>query len=81
VRLLAGLVAALVQSTAALGSETLTCSTSFQGYVICTGPGGATSTECERDGMRFVQDSDGNRWTTSHWRDGDITTVTPSPER
>ena len=25
--------------------------------------------------MRFGQDSDGNRWTTSRWRDGEITTV------
>jgi hypothetical protein len=25
--------------------------------------------------MRFGQDSDGNRWTTSRWRDIDTTTV------
>ena len=28
-----------------------------------------------------VQDSDGNRWSTSRWRDGEITTVTPGRER
>jgi hypothetical protein len=50
-------------------AETLTCVTSFQGYRICSGPGGYRSTEWERDGMRFGEDSDGNRWTTSRWRD------------
>ena len=32
-----------------------------------------------RDGIRFGQDSDGNRWTTSHWNGFDTTTVTPGP--
>ena len=53
--------AALASITPAL-AETLTCATSFQGYRICPGPGGYRSTEWERDGMRFGEDSDGNRW-------------------
>ena len=44
--------AALIQSTAALG-ETLTCSTSFQGYRVCQDSQGYRSTEWDRDGMRF----------------------------
>jgi hypothetical protein len=32
-------------------------------------------------GVTFGQDSDGNRWTTSRWRDTDITTVEPRPEQ
>ena len=35
--------------------------------------------EWEREGMTFGQDSDGNCWTTSRWRGGDIETVTPAP--
>ena len=33
-------VAALIQSSGALGSETLYCSTTLQGYKICSGPSG-----------------------------------------
>ena len=76
-RLLAALIAVLSQSTATLGSETLTCSTSFQGYRICSSPDGYTSTEWEWQDRTIGQDSDGNRWTTSRWRDTTITTVTP----
>ena len=57
------------------------CSTSFQGYRICTGPNGRSSTEWEWQGMTFGQDSDGDRWTTSHWQGITTTTVTPAPER
>ena len=71
---------AVLRSASAAGSETLYCSTSFQGYKICSPPDGYTSTEWSRDGMRFGQDSDGNRWTTKRWRDGTITTITP-PQR
>jgi hypothetical protein len=52
----------------------------FSGYRICSGRGGYRSTEWERDGMRFGEDSDGNRWTTSRWRDMETTTVRP-PDR
>ena len=40
-------------------AETLTCSTSFQGYRVCQGPGGFRSTEWEWQGMRLGEDSDG----------------------
>ena len=84
-RLLAGLVAALVlvavQGSGALDAEMLYCSTSFQGYTVCSSPGGYRSTEWKWRDRVIGQDSDGNRWTTSKWRDGDtITTGTP-PER
>jgi hypothetical protein len=32
-------------------AQTLTCSTSFQGYRVCQDPDGYRSTEWERDGM------------------------------
>jgi hypothetical protein len=72
--------AAVVAIVAALSpalAETLACSTSFQGYPICQGPGGYRSTETPWQGMTIGQDSDGARWTTSRWRDIDITTVEP----
>ena len=56
------------------------CSTSFQGYRICTSPDGRSSTEWEWQGMTVGQDSDGNRWTTSRWQGITTTTVTPTPE-
>jgi hypothetical protein len=56
-------------------AETVYCSTSFQGYRICSGPGGYRSTEWDRDGMLFEEDSDGNRWTTSRWQGLETTTV------
>lgn len=52
----------------------------FQGYRICTSPDGRTSAEWEWQGMRLGQNSDGDRWTTTPWRDNTITTVTPAPE-
>jgi hypothetical protein len=58
-------------------AETLACSTSFQGYRVCSGPGGYRSTETQWQGMTIGQDSDGSRWTTSRWRDTDITTFKP----
>jgi hypothetical protein len=76
-RLLAGLVAVVVQSAGPLGAETLTCSVSFQGYTVCQGPDGYRSTEWKWQDRTIGQDSDDNRWTTSPWRDGTITTATP----
>jgi hypothetical protein len=63
------MLAALALSAAVLGSaptfaETLYCSTR-QGIRTCSSPDGYRSTERSRDGMRFGQDSDGYRWTTS----------------
>jgi hypothetical protein len=40
----------------------VTCSTAFQGFRVSSGPTAIHSTEWGRDGMRFGQDSDGNRW-------------------
>ena len=40
-----------------------------RGYRVCQDSQGYRSTEWDRDGMRFGQDSDGDRWTTSRWRD------------
>jgi hypothetical protein len=62
-------------------AQTLTCSTSFQGYRVCQGPDGYRSTEWDRDGMRFGDDNRGDRWSTSRWQDREITTVTPRQER
>jgi hypothetical protein len=58
-------------------AETLYCSTSFQGYRVCQGANGYRSFENNWQGMTIGQDSDGRRWTTSPWRDGGITTITP----
>jgi hypothetical protein len=66
--------AALTQSSGTLG-ETLTCSTSFQGYRVCQGSDGYRSTEWDRGGMRIGQDNQGDRWTTLRWRDIETTTV------
>jgi hypothetical protein len=43
--------AVLVQSTATLDAETLTCSTSSQGYRICQDQHGHRCIEWERDGL------------------------------
>ena len=73
---LALITAALIQSIATLDAQTLTCST-WQGITTCQGPGGYRSTEWDRDGMRFGQDNQGDRWTTSRWQGIETTTVTP----
>jgi hypothetical protein len=61
----------------ALAGEPVTCSTSFQGYRVCSGPGGYRSVETPWQGMTIGLDSDGNRWTTSRWQGVDTTTVEP----
>ncbi len=53
------------------------CTTSFQGYRVCSSPDGYSSTEWQWQDQTIGQDSEGNHWTSSRWRDGDITTVTP----
>jgi hypothetical protein len=73
--LIASLVSALAASPAL--AQTVTCTTSFQGYRICDDGHGHSTTEWERDGMRFGEDNQGNRWTTSRWQGIDTTTVTP----
>jgi hypothetical protein len=76
--IIASMLAALAHSPTF--AETLYCST-WQGIRTCSSPDGYRSTEWSRDGMRFGQDSDGYRWTTSRWRDTTITTLKPPPER
>ena len=68
--------AALIQSTAALDSQTLTCSM-WQQITTCQDSHGYRSTEWDRDGMTIGQDSDGRRWTTSRWQGIETTTVEP----
>ena len=58
-------------------AETLTCSTTFQNYRVCSAPGGYTSTEMPWQGMIIGQDNQGDRWTTSRWQGVDTTTVEP----
>ena len=77
----AAIIAAAFAVAAHADAETLTCSTSFQGYTVCDDGHGYRSTEWQWQGMTIGRDSDGSRWTTSRWRDGDITTVTPAPDR
>ena len=69
------LAAALMAGAAQ--AQTVNCSTSFQGYRVCQNSQGYRSTEWDRDGMRFGQDNQGNRWTTSRWQGIETTTVEP----
>ena len=64
----------LVQSGAALDAETLYCST-WNGVRTCSSPGGYVTHESTWPGVTSGQDSDGNRWRTSRWRDFTTTTV------
>jgi hypothetical protein len=70
-------VAVLTHGSAPVGSETLMCSTSFQGIRVCTGAGGYVSHEWEWQGRTIGDDSDGRHWMTSQWRGGTITTIAP----
>jgi hypothetical protein len=72
--------AALTQSSGALDSQTLTCST-WQQITTCQGPGGYVSHELHWQDRTIGDDNQGDRWSTSRWNGIDITTVEPSPER
>jgi hypothetical protein len=61
----------------ALADESLTCSASFQGYRVCSGPGGYRSTETPWQGMTIGQDNRGGRWSTSRRQGFETTTVEP----
>jgi hypothetical protein len=65
-------VAVLTQSTATLGSETLTCST-WQGMRTCQDAYGYVSHETEWQGRTNGWDNRGDTWSTSRWRDTDNT--------
>jgi hypothetical protein len=62
-------------------ADTIYCSTSFQGYTVCNGPDGYRSMEWRWQDRVIGDDNRGNQWSTSRWRDGEITTVTPGPDR
>ena len=76
-RLCAAILVIVAAYGSALAAEPVTCSTSFQGYRVCQGPGSPTSTEWRWQGMTIGQDSDGSRWTTSRRQGVDTTTVEP----
>jgi hypothetical protein len=78
-KLCAAILVMIAASPALAG--TLTCSTSFQGYRVCSGPGGYRSTETPWQGMTIGQDNRGARWTTSCWQGFDTTTIEPGPGR
>jgi hypothetical protein len=63
---------ALASITPAL-AETLICST-WQGIRTCSGPDGYVSHESTSNGITTGDDNQGNRWTTSRWRDIETTT-------
>ena len=77
----AAIIAAALTVAAHADAETQTCSTSFQGYTGCQGPDGYRSTEWKWQDRTIGQNSDGGRWSTSRWRDGEIITVAPGPDR
>jgi hypothetical protein len=69
------LAIALAHSTAAMG-QTLTCST-WQGVRTCQDAHGYVSHETEWMGRTNGWDNQGDRWSTSRWRDFTTTTVEP----
>jgi hypothetical protein len=56
-------------------AQTVTCSTSFQGYQTCQSPQGYRATTWERDGMAFGEDSEGNQWSASRWNGRETLTI------
>ena len=71
----APVIAALIGVSPAL-AQPLMCST-WQQIATCQGPGGYVSHEWDRGGMRFGDDNQGDRWSTSRWQGIETTTVTP----
>jgi hypothetical protein len=57
-------------------ADPLYCST-WQQITTCSSPDGYVSHESQWQGVTSGDDNQGNRWTTSRWRDTTITTVTP----
>jgi hypothetical protein len=70
----------MIRSAGFAVAVVLTCST-WQGIRTCSSPDGYVSHETEWQGLTTGDDNQGNRWTTSRWRDFTTTTVTPPPER
>ena len=59
------MVVALSQAPLLWDGQTLVC-TEWQQITTCLGPGGYVSHEWDRDGMRFGDDNQGDRWTVSY---------------
>ena len=57
-------------------AETITCST-WQDIRTCTSPDGYVSHENTWQGVTTGYDNQGDRWTTSRWRDLETTTGEP----
>ena len=53
------------------------CSTSFQGYRVCSSPGGYRSTEAQWWGLTFGWDNRGARGLRWRWQGLETTTVGP----
>jgi hypothetical protein len=69
--------AALIGVSPAL-ADSIYCSV-WQGIRTCSSPDGYVSHEWNRDGMRFGDDNQGDRWTSWRWQGRDFTTVSPPP--
>jgi hypothetical protein len=70
-----------LMATPSAYAQTVTCSTSFQGYRVCQGPDGYRSTEWQWMDRTVGEDSNGDRWSTSRWQGRETTTVWPRPEQ
>ena len=77
---LASAAAVLVQGMAAVVAAGANCSR-WLDITTCSSAGGYVSPEWSRDGMRFSQDSDGDRRSTSRRQGIETTTVWSCPER
>jgi hypothetical protein len=80
IRIAITVAAVLVHGTIPMDAETLTCSM-WQGMGTCSSPDGYVSHETQWQGLTTGDDNQGNRWTTSQWRDIETTTVTPRQDR
>lgn len=80
-RLCSAVVGLIIAAVTPALADPVYCSTSFQGYRVCSGPGGYSSTEWRWQGMIVGEDSGGRRWSTSRWMGVDTTTVEPEPGR
>jgi hypothetical protein len=68
-------IAALIGISPAL-ADTMTCST-FAGVRTCSSPDGYLSHESTWNGITTGDDNQGNRWSTSRWRDIDTRVERP----
>jgi hypothetical protein len=72
--ILAIAVAVIVLGAIAVHSETLRCSTSFNGYKTCSSLDGYKSFEWHQGGYRYGADNAGNKWSTWRGVGGEVTT-------